>query len=759
MEIQEYVEQFHADGAGVFGLHPVIGGKCSCEREDCPTAGKHPLLGGWSSIPTPWSDDQFEVMKMIGHFKTGYGVLCKNAYLVLDIDPRNGGAVSYARLLERVPEVAGAGMIVKTGRGDGGMHIYFRAPVGVALLAHMRDYPGIDARHGNSFVVGPGSLHVSGGVYEAVVGTPEDIEPAPAGLIELLRRPATVRIEYNGAAMDVSQTDVASMLDAIPNNDLDYDTFIQIGMSVHHSTGGSGFDLWDQWARRSPKYDDSQMQYWFMNFGKHPNPVTVGTLIHHAEKNGWQRPVEFTGDTPVKDDDALPCSIDSVDLLRPPGRVGLIKAAIDAQCRYPRENLSTAAALYAAGNIAGLKYTDDLDGVTTNMFFFGVAASASGKEAVLQAVSEIHREVGISAATHGKQKSEQEVIRNHTRHQAAFYLIDELGIELGKAIGAQKRGGAIYLEGLFGALMSLYSKANGFYLISGDLKEAIRAELAKELAQCNKKLDENDDTGGFYARRVLSIEFHLRNLDKGIDRPFLSVMGFTTPETFDKLMDHDQATSGFLGRAIVSREKESNPRPKKGFKKEKLPEKLVGLLQSVYDAGEYDAFRDKVEYYGDRKVIPTDPAAATLLADIIDWIMDYAEKHKEKTGLEAVVRRSYELIAKISLTLAVYDGVRTVEHVRWAFSYVKNDIDQKMRLVMSNDASYGLDAQLMADITKHIDTEHGETFGVIKNRLRKYKSDDVKKAIELMVERDVLECRKSKHPTNGREFERFYFRG
>jgi hypothetical protein len=31
----------------------------------------------------------------------------------------------------------------------------------------------------------------------------------------------------------------------------------------------------------------------------------------------------------------------------------------------------------------------------------------------------------------------------------------------------------------------------------------------------------------------------LRMVDEGLDRPFLSVVGFTTPSTFDQIMDGD----------------------------------------------------------------------------------------------------------------------------------------------------------------------------------------------------------------------------
>ncbi len=90
---------------------------------------------------------------------------------------------------------------------------------------------------------------------------------------------------------------------------------------------------------------------------------------------------------------------------------------------------------------------------------------------------------------------------------------------------------------------------------------------------------------------------------------------------------------------------------------------------------------------------------------------------------------------------------------------VKRDIDEKMRLVMSNDKTHGLDKNLMAKITKIISPDHGETFGVIKNRLRWFKPEDVRKALDRMAEARVVKIEKTVNPRSKVESERFYFIG
>jgi len=676
-----------------FTVFPLMGatdddGKSLPEKE----AYKRPRSSGWQNTPH-WSQEQLDFMEESGQFETGFGVSCQGL-IVIDVDARNGGVEAFDKLCTDIPEVSDAGLVVSTGSGGGSRHLYFRAPDGVALLQHCKEYPGIDFKS-SGFVVGAGSLHASGNRYQVIDGNPDDIEEAPAALVDLLRKPDYHRSEYNGGTMDVTEADIADMLYHV-DPDCDHETWVRIGMAVHDTTGGTAFNVWDDWSSCGSKYPGAEtLEKRWHSFGKAAMPVTIGTLIYYAEQGGWKQSVTFEADmqqfTPAQD----PLDTSDIDLLRPPGFVGEVCEWINDQCRYPREHLSVAAALVSVGNVAGLRCTDDLDGATANLFAFGVADSSSGKEAVLQACSRILVEAGISAASHGYQKSQQEVMRNLIRHQAAYYIIDELGIELGKAVNAQKKGSAAYLEGLIGTLMSLYSKADGKALLSGDVKEDVRNAMQRDLAQLTKAIENNEDPTGIKQTKADRLAKQLETLDEGLDRPFLSLIGFTTPGTFDKIIDEDQATD----------------------------------------------------------------EAADALNKALDWCIDYAEVQKEKTGLEAVVRRGYEMIAKVSLILAAPSGVRTIEHIRWAFALVKRDVDEKLRLVVSNDDTHGGDKNLMAKLTKYISSEHGETIGVLKNRLRRYKPADVETALEKMRINGIAEKRAIKHRSNGKTSERWFFVG
>lgn len=105
--------------------------------------------------------------------------------VVVDVDPRNGGAKGWAQitLKRNIP----ATLTTVTGRGDGGFHLYFQRPRGVLDAGSLP--PGIDLKI-NGYCVLPPSIHPdTGGTYEWQA---HPIAPLPDCLREILR-PPTVR--------------------------------------------------------------------------------------------------------------------------------------------------------------------------------------------------------------------------------------------------------------------------------------------------------------------------------------------------------------------------------------------------------------------------------------------------------------------------------------------------------------------------------------------------------------------------------------
>ena len=783
-------------GLRIFGLHGgTSSGACACGNPECQAAYKHPVASNWQHTPA-WSDEQLEGMQEMGHFDTGYGVVIRASgedgysLLVVDVDARNGGVSSYAKLIDTLKEdlAATSGLTVKTGSGQGSMHIYYKAPPGVSLLQTHPDFPGIDFKS-SGFCVGPGSRHKSGNHYEILFGAPDQITDAPECLLELLKRPESFRAEYNGSAMDVTEADLAHMLSFV-SPDCDHETWFKCGMAIHHATGGTGFDVWDTWSSKGTTYpgSDKLSKRWH-SFGKSANPVTLGTLIHHAEAGGWEDSIEFTptvwfGDSKdfsVDEDDdeeaegattaeggevaapkpkksSRPFHTNGIDLLRPPGLVGEVCKWINDQSRAPRENLAVAAALVAMSNVIGLRYTDDVDGVTANLFAMCVAGSATGKESAMQSVMAIHQAAGIQRATVGAIKSDQEIIRNLTDNQAVFYIIDEFGIEL-KKITTSKEA---YHQGVVGTLMSIYSKADGYYPLTGDSKRDVRNRLITELKNCRKAISENDDPEGRHFRRLPKLERAVKSIDNGLEKPYLSLIGFTTPITFDGLVTPEQARNGFIGRSILITEKETNPRNKPNFKKRPMGDRLKMAIVGLYQGGVYDQEVDRVEHYEERSQVRTDHEAKDMLAAVSEWAYNQAERMKT-VGLEAIPRRAYEMVAKISLILAAPSGIRTAEHIRWAFAFVERDITEKCNLALANEADTeeaggNILEAIGYKIKSLLGDGHVETRGVVVNRCKKWPREKVDAVLDHFIKAGSIVSEKVTNATNGREVEKLYIR-
>lgn len=743
------IYDYNEAGFRIFPLWGIINAKnCECGNPDCVSIGKHPRISNWQNTPQ-WSDEQLEVI--IEHqVSTGFGV-CLDNHLVLDIDPRNGGFESYEKLSKElsIDFVELSDFVVNT--GGGGLHIYFNRPAG-AYSGNLKEYRGIDFKT-SGFVVGAGSLHFSGNEYETQKGFPQDLTDCPQALLDLLVKKTHTRAIINGAHVDVTPSEVQDIVNSIKNNDLHYDDFIQVGMGIHHATSGDGYSMWDNWAQQSSKYDPAMMSVKWHSFGKSANPVTLGTLIYLAEQNGYTRPVTFPLDEkPIfnKTIGELPFDTTIYDPKRPPGFVGKLSEWINGNSySEPLEHLSVITSISAVGNIIGLHTTDDMTGVSTNLLVLCVAESASGKEMVQKSYAKIMQAAGISAAIAGGIKSKQEIARNLIEHQPVYYLIDEMGEVLRTIENAKKRGGAAYLEGVTGEVMSIYTKANSEYQVTGDVRRELVAQLRREKSQCDSIVDSNEDVNGKYLRRSESIADAIHAvLTSGLPRPFLSMIGYSVPASLDCIMTEEMAKNGFLSRALLAIEEKDNPKPRIGATGlQPLPLNYVSTLKQLSTTGNFDMLEDgdRIEYMGERRKIKTTASGQELLNELRMWEWEYAEHHRETSGFTPLIRRSFELISKISTILAAPEGLRTDEHIKWAAVYVKRDIDRKIRHILdaiAKTSKNGAEVQdgIEARILNLCQRAGGEKESILINRCKRkdISKEDIIALIDDMVTRGLL---------------------
>src|ERR1019366_8831985 len=174
----------------VFPLHgilydPVLACTCSLGAA-CKDVGKHPAVK-WRAYDenTKGTGGGFGIQT--GHF---------NGIFVVDLDmaPGKDGVAALLELAAGRPIPDTSSVLTPSG----GVHLYFRLPPDVYVpCSRSALAPGVDVRGEGGFVVGPGSPHKTGGIYQDVPG--ELCDP-PAWLLELVvkqaKPPAPLETEH-----------------------------------------------------------------------------------------------------------------------------------------------------------------------------------------------------------------------------------------------------------------------------------------------------------------------------------------------------------------------------------------------------------------------------------------------------------------------------------------------------------------------------------------------------------------------------------
>lgn len=139
---------------------------------------KGPTKPKWTETQVRAKDIEF------GPNDDKYGIVLEADTLVIDVDVHDPAKNGYAAL-ERLSKDCGvdlldvAAFVVES--PSGGRHLYFSKASDLKLPKSTQDYAGLDFLTAGSQVIGPGSNHVSGGVY-AIETSSEDVPVSEAPL-------------------------------------------------------------------------------------------------------------------------------------------------------------------------------------------------------------------------------------------------------------------------------------------------------------------------------------------------------------------------------------------------------------------------------------------------------------------------------------------------------------------------------------------------------------------------------------------------
>ena len=87
--------------------------------------------------------------------------------------------------------------------------------------------------------------------------------------------------------MAFSQSELVSMLKAIPVSELNYEEWLTVGMAIHYE--GSPCSVWEHWSEADNRFHDGECEKKWKSFGKGSGkPVTGATIMRMATDRGWK---------------------------------------------------------------------------------------------------------------------------------------------------------------------------------------------------------------------------------------------------------------------------------------------------------------------------------------------------------------------------------------------------------------------------------------------------------------------------------------
>lgn len=238
------------------------------------------LKGGFKSCTTD--------INLIKQWWTRYpeaciGVSCGHSDLtVIDIDVRNGKKGFDSFMSMNVSDEGALHAVT----ASGGLHVVYKG----SINSHANVKAGVDVRSiGAYFIVPPSYIYENGEKKNYITADDWNREPIaiPANLQEKLdwlrgkeKKQVSQKI-YPTESLDKTIERVKKALERLPQWMVDdYFTWVNIGIALK-TLGESGFSLWDNWSKKSSKYDYDALLYRWENF--QPSSITIATIFHYAK--------------------------------------------------------------------------------------------------------------------------------------------------------------------------------------------------------------------------------------------------------------------------------------------------------------------------------------------------------------------------------------------------------------------------------------------------------------------------------------------
>jgi len=327
----------------------------------------------------------------------------------------------------------------------------------------------------------------------------EAIALLPAGMAPTTLMAGSAAQAHGAGAQQGTLDAVRAALTFIPNAELDYDSWVRIGMALKGALGDAGSDLFTAWSAQAAKDDPAVTAKAWAGFK--PTSIGAGTLYHLALERGWKPDPDLVLDGTAPSKAAHPASgllarmqsapqsptpssavppqpaLDHLD-----GALALMVQHILATAIRPQPWLAVGAALAMLGALMGRKVRTPTN-LRSNLYVLGIAESGGGKDHARKVIKEILVQAGLAQHLGGERlASGAGLITALTRQPAALFQIDEFGRFLANVI--DKRRAPKHLSEIWDLLTELATSAGTTFLGAeyADQRERPRQDIIEPCA-------------------------------------------------------------------------------------------------------------------------------------------------------------------------------------------------------------------------------------------------------------------------------------
>ena len=426
----------------------------------------------------------------------------------------------------------------------------------------------------------------------------------------------------------------------LPNAELDYDSWMRIGMALKGALGEAGADLFAGWSAQAAKDVPATTMKAWSSFK--PDRIGAGTIYHLAMERGWQPDPDLrldgsiaeAGNHPAagllsklidaENDDTPGEPVQTTSVPPPPtlsqldGALALMVEHMLASAIRPQPWLAVGAALSALGTLMGRKVRTGSD-LRSNLYVIGLAESGGGKDHARKAIKEMFAQAGFASHLGGERiASGAGLIAALTRQPASLFQIDEFGKFMANVV--DKHRAPKHLSEIWDLFTELATSAATTFMGAeyADQKERPRQDIIQ---------------------------------------PCACVHGVTAPGPFWESLSTGSLHDGSLARFLVFRSEDDipdrnrSPRPVRD-----VPKPLINALKAVANVG--SSQRGNLAQTGGATTAPApltvgmEPTALEVF-DALDLEMTARQRAAVGTEQGAVLARVWENTAKVALIKAV----------------------------------------------------------------------------------------------------------